>query len=84
MKPSSKIKNWGIYRVGEKVKLYGDAIDHHRIGDMVDVTTTSVIAIHKEINKVETRNTMYTLIGRGKCQLEADDPVIQAPSAVPE
>lgn len=75
---TADIYNWGLYRDPfGKVVLIGDAKNHYRLGGRPAVTTTSVQVVFKDIRKVETRNTLYTLRGKGNCQLEDDDPVIK-------
>ena len=68
-KPVVRIKNWTIsydeWRGG--YVLRGATIGHYRLGNCEAVTTSRIVAFHKEIKKVETLNTMYQLVGPGKC-----------------
>ncbi len=69
MKPIVEIRNWTLSYLYGSPRLFGDVISHHKLGDRDGVITTPIIAIHKDINKVETANTMYKLRGPGKCLL---------------
>lgn len=74
-KPKVRIKNWGIYRYerrsGDKPwALYGVVIDHPRFEPNTSVTTSSILEpseaelsnLHAG-DQVETRNTVYILVG---------------------
>jgi hypothetical protein len=70
MKPIVEIRNWTICFYYGKPRLFGDVIEHPRLGEQEGVITTPIVKIHKDINKVETVNTVYKLRGPGKCLLE--------------
>lgn len=72
-KPVVKIKNWTLIHYLGTPTMFGDVIDHYRIGSKEAVRTSKIVAIHKDINKVETQNTMYQLVGKGECRLAGWD-----------
>lgn len=62
-KPEVKIEDWIV--IGDK--LYGNAIDHPRFDKGTPVVTSSIVQeplLPKEGDTIETRNTIYRLVGQ--------------------
>lgn len=76
-KPEVQIKEWGIYRrhynSDRQWALSGKVIDHPRFEPDTQVTTSSILEPSdnelsklKAGDKVETRNTIYVLVGNNQ------------------
>jgi hypothetical protein len=65
-KPEVKMHDWQI--LGDR--LYGLAEDHPELGTQ-RITTSTIQSVDHAANTVETRNTIYRLVGAGKNQAAA-------------
>lgn len=59
-KPEVEIRNWFI----EGGLLFGDAADHPHLGNQF-IRSSTIQKFDREEGVVETRNTVYRLIGEG-------------------
>jgi hypothetical protein len=64
MKPAVKIKDWYFRGDEDGEQMVGFALDHPRLGAM-HVVTSLIVKKDIENKRVETRNTVYELVGDG-------------------
>lgn len=63
MKPTVEIQNWLICAVDDEHEiLVGDAVDHPVLGSQY-IHTSAIVRKDLGAGEVETRNTLYKLVG---------------------
>lgn len=70
-KPEVQIKEWGVYGYPEDRRLHGVVIDHPRFDKDTRVITSKILTPSNFSNthagdKVETKNTIYILVGENE------------------